>query len=130
LKERILFLGHQPDVTGILASSDIFVLTSHYEGLPISVLEAMRAGLPVVASDAGGIPECVLDGKNGIVVLRGDLAAIRSALTRLIQSPQLRGTMGAASRQLYEERFTSYPVVEKTFNVYEAIVSSKSSRLG
>jgi glycosyltransferase involved in cell wall biosynthesis len=114
-------MGHRADVTGILESSDIFVLASHYEGLPISILEAMRAGLPVVATGIGGVSECVHNGSNGLVVPPGDPGALRDALATLIQSPQLRSAMGAAGRQLYEDAFTVRPMVEKTAKVYETV---------
>ncbi|MGD0731282.1 MAG: glycosyltransferase family 4 protein [Terracidiphilus sp.] len=121
LRDRIEFMGHRADVTGILESSDIFVLASHYEGLPISILEAMRAGLPVVATGIGGVSECVHNGSNGLVVPPGDPGALRDALATLIQSPQLRSAMGAAGRQLYEDAFTVRPMVEKTAKVYETV---------
>lgn len=126
LEERILFLGHQADVASILASADIFVLISHYEGLPGSIVEAMRAGLPVVASNVGGVAEGVQDGKNGFLVQRGNLVALRGALTKLIQSPQLRAAMGAASRQLYEDQFTAHQMVEKTVKVYKMVTSENA----
>jgi glycosyltransferase involved in cell wall biosynthesis len=129
LENRIQFLGHRPDVTGILASADVFVLASHYEGLPISILEAMRAGLPVVASNAGGVPECVQHGKSGFLVPRCDSGALRGALSRLIESRQLRSSMGTAGRKLYEDRFTARPMVEETVKVYEAVASPKPVRL-
>lgn len=126
LEERILFLGHQSDVVRILASADIFVLISHYEGLPGSIVEAMRAGLPVVASNVGGVAEGVQDGKNGFLVPHGNLVALRGALTKLIQSPQLRAAMGAVSRQLYEDQFTARQMVEETVKVYKMATSENA----
>ncbi|WP_027415573.1 glycosyltransferase family 4 protein [Aneurinibacillus terranovensis] len=120
--DRISFLGMQRDIPGILSKSDVFVLTSHYEGFPISILEAMRAGLPVIASDVGGVKEAVIDGVTGFLVPRGDVQAVQNRLEVLANNPIFRKQMGEAGRKRFLEHFTKQKMIEKTFSVYEELV--------
>jgi glycosyltransferase involved in cell wall biosynthesis len=98
-------LGKRNDVLEQLADSDVFALWSRSEGMPMSVVEAMAVGLPVVASAVGGIPELVQDGITGLLIATGDEAALAEALDRLLQDPELRRRLGAAGRQHATERF-------------------------
>jgi glycosyltransferase involved in cell wall biosynthesis len=102
---RVRLLGERDDVPELLAGSDVFVLSSRSEGLPVSVLEAMAAELPVVASNVGGLAELVVDGETGVLVPPGDAQALADALTRLIQDPELRRRLGAAGRARAEALF-------------------------
>jgi glycosyltransferase involved in cell wall biosynthesis len=101
----VALTGDRDDVPELLATSDVFVLSSRSEGGPISVLEAMAAGLPVVASDVGGVREQVDEGVSGLLVPAGDPAALAAALERVLGDPQLRRDLGAAGRGLVRERF-------------------------
>ncbi|HSB38404.1 MAG TPA: glycosyltransferase family 4 protein [Gaiellaceae bacterium] len=98
LSGRVELLGARGDVAGVLAASDIFVLSSRSEGLPVSILEAMAAGLPVVATDVGGVTEAVVDGETGLVVPPADPEALAAALERLVVDGGLRRRLGAAGR--------------------------------
>jgi glycosyltransferase involved in cell wall biosynthesis len=98
-------LGERTDVLAQLAASDIFVLWSNSEGMPMSVAEAMAVGLPIVASAVGGIPELVEDGVTGVLVAKGDEAALSTALNRLLEDPELRHGLGAAGRERAVARF-------------------------
>jgi glycosyltransferase involved in cell wall biosynthesis len=105
LEKRVSLAGERDDVPALLADSDVFVLSSRSEGLPVSVLEAMAAELPVVASGVGGLSELVVDGETGLLVPPGDVAALAAALGRLIADRDLRRTLGAAGRARAEELF-------------------------
>ena len=95
---HIRFLGFRQDVTDLLAASDLFVLPSLSEGLPLSILEAMSQGLPIVASNVGGIPELVENGRQGVLVPPGDARILADALQKLACDADLRQTMGAAGQ--------------------------------
>jgi glycosyltransferase involved in cell wall biosynthesis len=103
LDDRIEFLGHRRDVHRILASLDLFVQPSLYEGFGLSLLEAMAAGLPVVASRIGGIPEIVDDGESGVLVPAGDPEGLAAAAVALLRDPQrarrLSETAAARARE-------------------------------
>ena len=123
IAERISFLGVRADVPAILAGSQIFILSSKREGFPLSILEAMRAGLPVVASAVGGIGEAVVDGQTGFLIPAGNLVAMRESLEKLISEPRLRQKMGQAGRERFLEHFTLEQMVEKTLAVYCEIIA-------
>ena len=127
LAERVHLLSGKTDVAQLLLGSQIFVLATKFEAFPISILEAMRAGLPVVASDVGGIAEAVGHEETGLLVPADDRGAMRDALARLISDPAMRCTLGEAGRARYLSRFTSDRMVEETLRVYDRARSSKST---
>jgi glycosyltransferase involved in cell wall biosynthesis len=105
LTETVELLGERDDVPALLARAGVFVLSSRSEGLPISVLEAMAAGLPIVASSVGGLPELVTDGETGFLVPAGNEAALARALALLLDDGELRRRLGAAGRARAFDRF-------------------------
>jgi glycosyltransferase involved in cell wall biosynthesis len=100
LGERFRLLGYRTDVPDLLAASDLFVLGSAFEGLPISIMEAMTAGLPVVATAVGGVPEAVRDGETGRLVKAHDAQALAEALVSLARDRGQRARMGKAALRL------------------------------
>jgi glycosyltransferase involved in cell wall biosynthesis len=98
LSDRVELLGAQGTVAELLARSGVFVLSSRSEGFPVSILEAMAAGLPVVATDVGGIAEAVVDGETGILVPAADPQALAGALEQLVADVELRRRLGAGGR--------------------------------
>jgi glycosyltransferase involved in cell wall biosynthesis len=120
--ERVRFLGYSRDVAGRLAQAQIFALVTHWESFPRSIIEAMRAGLPAVASDVGGTGESIQDGRTGFVVPRGDRDALRNRLERLIRSAALRTEFGAAGRARYEAEFTAERMFRQTAAVWESVL--------
>jgi glycosyltransferase involved in cell wall biosynthesis len=105
LQDAVEVLGERRDVPRLLAEADVFVLSTRSEGAPISVLEAMAAGVPVVASAVGGVPEIVEDSATGVLVPSGNAAALAGALESLLADPALRGRLGAAGLRRVRERF-------------------------
>jgi glycosyltransferase involved in cell wall biosynthesis len=101
----VRLLGERTDVPELLAGSDVFVLSSASEGLPLSVEEAMAAGLPVVASAVGGVPELVVDGETGYLVPPGEAERLAEALESLLDDPALRRRMGRSGRSRAEALF-------------------------
>lgn len=113
------FHGVVTDARDRLESLDIFVLPSRGENLPVSILEAMAAALPVVATRVGGVPEQVGDGATGILVEPGDAAALASALDTLLGDPELRLALGRRAPQRLRERFDNTRAAEQALELYE-----------
>ena len=105
IEDRVSITGFRQDVSDLLAQSDIFLMSSNYEGISIAVLEAMRAGLPVVGTNVGGMAETVKP-ETGILVAAGDVSAMADAIRSLIQSPTARSGLGAAGRTFLEAEFS------------------------
>jgi len=124
---KVSFLGDRSDVPELLARAHVFVLGTNWEGLPISILEAMRAGLPVVASDVGGVREEVVEGETGFVVPRGDADAMRERLRLLLMQPELRIRMGLAGRRRFEVLFSIKGMIEKTTKLYADVLGVNTS---
>ncbi|TAK07834.1 MAG: glycosyltransferase [Candidatus Manganitrophaceae bacterium] len=99
LSEHVLTLGYRTDVPALLGIMDIFCLTSFNEGLPIGLIEAMAAGLPVVGTDVGGIRDLITPNKNGFLVAPADVEGLKKALLLLIQDESMRKKLGQESRQ-------------------------------
>lgn len=121
IDNRVQFMGFSDDVSDILRKSDIFVLMSRYEGLPLATIEAMRAGIPTVVSNTGGSPEAVEDGKTGFVVPRGDFSTLGSALDLLANDVPLRHRMGVAARKKYETEFTFDRMYQRTVDALSSV---------
>lgn len=123
IASRVRFAGYRQDVAERLADGQIFVLASNWEGFPRSILEAMRAGLPVIASDVGGVRESVRESETGFVVPRGNIDVLRDRLRLLIAAPLYRRQMGEAGRAWYEKRFSLDRLVAETTAVYDSVLS-------
>jgi len=106
LESKVTLLGFRSDVGELLRKADIFILTSRYEGISVALLEAMRAGLPVIATRVGGVPETVRDGNTGLLVEPDDLPGLVKAMLSLSQSAELRREMGRHGRDFLVEEFS------------------------
>ncbi len=122
LGDTVRFLGAVDDVAELLAAADAFLMPSHHEGLGVAALEAMAAGLPVVASRVGGLPEAVIDGETGLLVPPGEAAALAHAIARLVADPAQARAFGAAGRARVEACFSMTAMAEGTLAVYRAVV--------
>jgi len=125
IKNIVTFLG---SVDGeqkrrAFCSADVFILPSYGEGIPISMLEAMAYGLPVVISNVGGIPEVVRDGKEGIIVKPGDINGLCCALKKLIESDITRQKMGKAARCRIVEAYTVDKYMHKLQDLYDSLLA-------
>ncbi len=107
-----------------LASFDLFVLPSRDEGFPVTIMEAMLAGIPVVATDVGSVRESVDDGTTGLVVPPEDPAALAEAIRRLIDDPAMRTSLGAEARRRGVERFTVEATVGAYLDLYREVLAS------
>ena len=126
--DRVNFLGFRKDVSNILAQAHIFTLISNWEGFPITTIEAMRAGLPVVVSAVGGATEAVLEGQTGYGIARGDVGNLQQRLAELVEDSSLRDKMGQAARQRYEAEFTFEHMFQQTLEIYQKVANSRIKR--
>jgi glycosyltransferase involved in cell wall biosynthesis len=123
IADRVHFLGERDDVQKIPANADIFALITKWEGLPRSILEAMSAGLPVVASNVGGVSEAVVDGETGLLVPRGNPQIVARQLANLMDNANLRHALGAGARLRYEREFRFETMYARTLAVYRRFVA-------
>lgn len=117
--ETVRFLGPRDDVPSLLAALDVAVISSDYEGSPLSVMEYMEAALPVVATRVGGVPDIVVDGETGFLVPPRDPAAITDAVRRLLAEPDLARRMGEAGRRRRRAEFDLSATVRRVEQLYE-----------
>ncbi len=123
LGPRLRMLGYRDDVAELLKAADVFALPSHFEGLPMSVIEAMLTGLPVVATDVRGPREQVLDGKTGFLVPPGFSSPLAWALRALTQDAVLTREMGAAGRQIAREDYDERHILKHVVALMEKACS-------
>ena len=127
ISERVHFMGYQSDPASTLAKAQIFVLASRSEAFPRSILEAMRAGLPVIASDVGGVSEAVIPGVNGLLVPPQNPQALRSAIGKMLESASYRQELGNAGRQAFEAQFQVRAMVDKTEAIYRRLLKPENA---
>jgi glycosyltransferase involved in cell wall biosynthesis len=118
---RVRFLGYREDVPALLAEAACVLLTSDYEGLPLTVLEAMAAGVPVVATRVGGVEEAL--GDTGVIVDQGDAEAIAAGLARVLGDAEAAARLGERGRARVLERFTRERMVADTVVLYEELAA-------
>jgi glycosyltransferase involved in cell wall biosynthesis len=122
LGDHVTFLGWVRDLTTVLPRWDVFVMPSLEEGFPIAALDAMAAGLPVVATSVGGIPELIEDGKTGWLVPPRHAEALASRLRLLLSNPELRSRMGAAGYARVRDHFSAAQMTESIAQLYDELL--------
>jgi glycosyltransferase involved in cell wall biosynthesis len=125
IRTRVHFLGHRNDISDVLAAADIFAMPSLHEGLPVALLEAMMAGLPILASRAGGIPEAITSGEDGLLVPVGEDSALRHELERMLVDRALRQKLAAGAKRRADSSFSRSAMVTAHDNLYRAVLASK-----
>jgi glycosyltransferase involved in cell wall biosynthesis len=118
LRDDVVFEGFVEDVRELCRSFDVLLFTTHREGLSVAVIEALATGLPIVATEVGGIREQVFDGANGFIVQVGEFDAMVTACEKLIANPELRVRMGRESRKIAEDRFSEDRMLEQYVECY------------
>lgn len=124
VSSRVRFLGARLDMAELLAVSDLFVLPSLAEGLPISILEAMAGAKPVVATRIGGIDEVVLEGETGLMVPPGDAEALAAAIRRVLADPELAWRLGQGGRTRVYQEFSLAGMIAAIDATYEEMLAS------
>jgi glycosyltransferase involved in cell wall biosynthesis len=125
LGDSFRFLGAREDVVRLMVASDLFVLSSHYEGLPVALMEATSAGLPIVATAVGGIPKVITDGRDGLLVRAGDPRALAEAIRMLAADEALRNRLAAASLKL-QDQFDVARGARQMEKIYSSISAIRS----
>lgn len=121
ISSAVHLTGRRSDVSDLLYGFDIFLMTSDYEGMPVALLESMRAGLPSIVTDVGGMPEAVLSGTTGIVERTGEPDAIAKCIAKLSGDTKLRLKMGSAARARYREQFSAARMATGYLNLYKRL---------
>ncbi|HEV8338512.1 MAG TPA: glycosyltransferase [bacterium] len=128
LDEAVIFAGFRDDVDRVMASLDLVVVPSLWEGFGLVLLEAMRAGRAVVATAVSAIPEVLVDGVTGLLVSPGDEAALAAAMASLLRDPPRRAAMGAAGRARLHAAFSVEAMVRSTVEVYREVAAPRGGR--
>jgi glycosyltransferase involved in cell wall biosynthesis len=129
LQQTVRFTGHRHDVAALLADADVFVLPSRSEAFPNAAIEAMAAGLPVVASAVGGLLDLIEPERTGLLVAAGDSAALADAIDRLIAEPQRAARIGAAARQTVAARYSFERMVQGFESLYMSELEARRCRV-
>ncbi len=130
LDDAVRFLGPVDDPLELLRALDIFVMPSVYEGLGVAALEAMACGLPVIASDTGGLREAVEDGRTGMLASPGDAVALAYAIETLAEAPAIRAAMGAAARDRAIEQYGMMAMAQRTLEFYRVSMARAAAEKG
>ncbi len=125
LGDPVRFLGVRYDVSELLSTLDVFVLCSDFEGAGIGVMEAMLAGVPVVATRVGAVSEAVTHGETGFLVPQGDVDGLAASVLRLLEDSALRKRMGSAGRQVALKRFSAEDMVRRLEALYCALLKEE-----
>ncbi len=123
LKKNVVFAGFREDIPELMNLVDIATLSSDWEGLPMTILEAMACGKPVVVTDVGGNREAVVDGETGFIVPPRDENALAERMLQLVEDPGLRLEMGGKGKERFIEKFTAEKMVRKTEELYEELIN-------
>lgn len=126
LGEAVRFLGERSDVPDLVASFDVAALSSDYEGSPLSVMEYMEAGKPVVSTRVGGLPDLVEDGVNGLLVEPQDPAALAAALVTVLRDPERAARMGEAGRRRRRQEFSIEATARNVGELYRELYAAKA----
>jgi len=125
--DRIQLMGRRDDIADIMSRSDVLVLPSRSEGLPLALLEAMACGLPVIATDVGGISEVITSGENGILIPPDDPQKLANVVDALLDDPQRGADLAAAARTTVETHFTLAQTAAGYLSVYEESLKDRKN---
>ena len=126
LTNEVSLLGERSDIPYILSTSDIFVLSSYFEGMPVSIMEAMASGLPIISTDVGGVSELVDNGNTGILVPSNHVDLLSRAIELLLLNPSLRQKMGAAGRNKVQTEFSFQTMINHYISYYSQLYYKKN----
>jgi len=126
LDGRVIFTGWRRDLPRLYADLDVVALTSINEGTPVSLIEAMAAGVPVVATAVGGVPEVVVDGETGCLVKPGDAEGLAEAITELLRDPKKAREMGQRGKEVVYPKFAAQTLLANVEHLYTELLRQRS----
>lgn len=121
IADRVTFTGHIVDMDGIYSSIDVLTLPSFSEGLPMAILEAMAAGIAVIASNVGGIPRVITEGETGFLISPGDADMLARKIGTLIATPQLRLRLARNGREFVKQQFSAQKMAQSYLKLYRSL---------
>jgi glycosyltransferase involved in cell wall biosynthesis len=124
--DNVILMGFRADIPDVIEAMDIGVNSSDFEGSPLSVMEYMEAGKPVVATAVGGVPDLITEGAQGLLVPRRDPEALAAALAELLADPDRRAEMGASGRQRRRREFSVEATVDHVADLYEQVAGART----
>ena len=127
LERTVVLAGHRDDVPDLIRGFDVAVCSSDFEGTPLSVLEYMQTGLPIVATRVGGIPDIIEDGGQGLLVEPRDPAGLAAAVERLLGDPGLAARLGSSARERQHAEFDIDVTVRAIERIYEGLASGRTA---
>lgn len=129
LADDVIFLGERQDIPDLLNAMDIFVLSSVHEGLPLSIVEAMYMGVPVISTDTGGVSEIISNGVNGILVSPGDPDSLSDAIADLLNNSEKSRLLAKSAKDIVSSKFDPNIYINKLNSLYEEILKKKRGKL-
>ncbi len=123
VEDHITWAGYQSDVTAVMSALDVMALPTLEDNLPLSILEAMASSIPIVATDVGGIPECVVDGETGYLVPPADTKQLATALIKLLTNEAHRHELGNQGREFVSRHFSRKSQMARLEQVLEKVAA-------
>lgn len=123
IQNRLRFLGRQADALSFILAADVYVNPADFEGLPVTILEAMAAGRPVVATAVGGVPSVIQDGHNGRLVAAGSPQALAKVIAEVLANPEQAERMGQAAAETVVEEYGLEPMIRRFEDIYRRLLS-------
>jgi glycosyltransferase involved in cell wall biosynthesis len=130
IADRVMFTGWRRDLPGIYADLDVLAVTSNNEGTPVSAIEAMASGCPVVATNVGGLSDLICEGETGYLVPPGDARAVATALLRVLHQPETARRMGETARMAARQRFSAQRLITDVEQLYLGLLERKRAVRG
>jgi glycosyltransferase involved in cell wall biosynthesis len=122
MSDRLMLLGRRNDIPKVLGAFDLFVLSSRREGFPVAILEAMSAGIPIVATDVGGVGEAILNGRTGRLVPAANPAALSQAIESGLSNPDVTAELAGNGLKLFHNEFTDKGMAEGYERLYSEVL--------
>jgi len=128
VSKKVFFAGVRNDIPQVLAAMDVYALSSSFEGLPLSILEAMAAGKPIVSTKVGGIPDVITDGEEGLLVEANNSKSLAAALDRMLTDLNAANLMGAKARKKAVANYSAEAIVKRLEEVYTTLLGEGASQ--